>query len=306
MRTPKNLPPLPALRVFECVGRVQSFRKASEELCISQSAVSYHIKTLEDDLGLKMFERHARGISFTPDGATYFGVIRQAFGLVEDSTLALRGSAEPSTVKVSVLPSFAAGWLVQRLARFAAECPHIRVMLDPGLALADLDQGEADVAIRYGRGDWAGVQSELLFTEHLSPVASPELLRRGPAIERPQDVLNHPLLFVSRPYDWELWAEACGVDLSQARCLHLTEYNIVLQAATDGLGVAMGRKFLIAGRLKSGTLVKPLAQDVTPTSLGYWVCLAQQRRSREAQAFAGWLMREARRPLHSRPTTNET
>jgi LysR family transcriptional regulator, glycine cleavage system transcriptional activator len=294
MRPRPNLPSFAALRAFEAVGRLQSFRKASDELCISQSAVSYHIKTLENELGVKVFSRHARGIAFTPEGRNYWDVVCQAFGLVEDGTLALRGSAEPRAVKVSVLPSFATGWLVQRLPRFNAAWPRIRVAIDPRLELADLDRGEADVSIRYGRGDWPEVHSEKLLAERLSPVASPALLRSGPAITQPQDVLNHTLLCVSKPFEWQLWADETGVDLSRARTLQLTEYNIVVQAATDGLGLAMGRQSLISDRLRSASLVQPLDQVVSPASLGYWVCRGRRTPSRETQIFVDWLVDEAR------------
>jgi len=295
MRALPNLPSFAALRTFEVVGRLQSFRKASEELCISQSAVSYHIKTLEDGVRVKLFSRHPRGIAFTPHGKTYWEVVREAFGLVEDATLTLRAPAGPQSVKISVLPSFATGWLVQRLPRFRAAWPLVTVTLDPRLELVDLDGGEADLAIRYGQGDWPGVRSEKLLAERLSPVASPALMRSGPALQRPDDVLKHTLLFVSRPYEWQLWADASGVDLSGARTLQLTEYNIVVQAAVDGLGLAMGRQLLLADRLRSAALVQPLQSDVSPATLGYWICRGR-RSSPQAQLLVEWLQKEARRP----------
>jgi LysR family transcriptional regulator, glycine cleavage system transcriptional activator len=294
MRTPANLPPFPALRAFEAVGRLLSFREASEELCITQSAVSYHIKTLEDDLGLKLFTRHGRGISFTPEGKAYCEVVRQALGLVLEGTTALRRSTNLQTIRVSALPSFAACWLVQRLPKFFALWPRLRVSIDPCLELVDLNAGDADLAIRYGRGDWPGIHSQLLIAEHLAPIASPTLLRSGPPIDRPQDILKHTLLFVRPPSEWQLWAEHIGVDITHARSLQLTEYNIVVQAAADGLGIAMGRKLLVAGRLRAGSLVQPLAESVSPSSWGYWICRAQADRRRATQSFVDWLLQESR------------
>ena len=293
MRNAPNLPSLSALRVFECVGRLQSFRAAGEELCISQSAVSYHIKALEDDLGVKVFERHARGISFTAEGNAYFDLIRESFRMLEDGTIAMRASAAPATLRVSVLPSFAAGWLVQRLARFAEQFPDIELVLDPGLGLADLNRGDADIAIRFGQGGWPDVESELLIAEQLCPVASPLLLAAGPPIHTPQDVLAHSLLVVKRPFEWTRWADHCGVDFSVAHTVQLADYNIVLQAAVEGVGIAMGRRFLVSGRINTGLLTQVFDNWISPASLGYWVCYPQKSRKAAARVFASWLSQEA-------------
>jgi LysR family glycine cleavage system transcriptional activator len=296
MKTLPGLPPLPALRVFECVGRLQSFRAAGEELCISQSAVSYHIKQLEQELGVQLFLRQPRGISFTEPGQRYHELVGRAFRLLHEGTAALRAPAAPARLKVSVLPSFAAGWLVQRLDGFRALHPALEVVLDPGLGLADLERGDADLAVRYGRGDWSDVQCELLLPERLLPVASPALLRHGPAVRVPGDLLGHTLLQVSRPYEWSLWADAMGVDLAGARMLQLTDYNIVLQAAVDGLGVAMGREFLVRGRVDAGMLAPACGAAVAVPLLGYWVCLPRSGVKPQARAFADWMRQRVPRP----------
>jgi LysR family glycine cleavage system transcriptional activator len=300
MRTRANLPPLASLRALEAVGRLLSFRKASEELCISQSAVSYHIKTLEDDIGIKLFSRHARGIAFTPDGEAYWRTVRTAFGLIEEATSGVRPASGAQNVRLSVLPSFATGWLVQRLQEFTEAWPRIHVSIDPRLELADLDNGEADVAIRYGLGNWPEVQCEKLLPERLLLVGSPALLKSGPPICKPQDVLAHTLLYVSRPYEWQLWADANGVDLSGARSLKLTEYNIVMQAVTDGMGLAMGRELLITEKLRSHLLVDPMGQAVSPASLGYWICRGRRAFSPEARILVDWLRTVASAQLHLR------
>ena len=127
MRIPDNLPPLAALRVFEAVGRLRSFRKASEELCISQSAVSYHIKNLEEEVGVKLFNRHARGIAFTTNGESYWSAVRDAFGVIEKATAGIRPPSGVQVVRLSVLPSFATGWLVAPAAflRRVPSCPGV-------------------------------------------------------------------------------------------------------------------------------------------------------------------------------------
>lgn len=293
MKTPSDLPPFPALCAFEAVGRLQSFRLAAEELCISQSAVSYHVKTLEDAAGAQLFERRPRGIAFTPAGQAYWRAVADALRRLRRATAALQPAPGAQTVRLSVLPSFASGWLLPRLAAFQAARPDIHVALDPRLELADLDGGEMDLAIRYGHGRWPGVKSRLLLAEQLAPVASPALLRRGHPIRCPQDVAAHSLLHVSRRDEWEQWAQATGADLADARTQHLTEYGIVLQAAVDGLGVAMGRRLLVADRLAVGQLVAPLPQWVAPPQLGYWLCRGRRAPGKAAQAVMDWLVAAA-------------
>jgi LysR family glycine cleavage system transcriptional activator len=180
MRLSSTLPPLQSLRAFATVARLLSFRRAGEELLITQSAVSHHIRELEQNLGVKLFIRKARGVELTPEGQQYFEFVRQAFDLIASGTSALRRRATKSWVRVSLLPSFAANWLVPRLRRFNEAHPDIELVLDPTLHLTNFAGGEADLAIRYGGGRWNEVESQLLMTESLTPVASPKLLREGP------------------------------------------------------------------------------------------------------------------------------
>jgi LysR family glycine cleavage system transcriptional activator len=285
---------LQALRAFEAVARLSSFRRAGEELLITQSAVSHQIHELEQNLGLKLFVRKARSIELTPQGARYFETVAQAFDLIRDGTINLRRHAKKERVRVSLLPSFAANWLVPRLSRFTGAHPEIDLVLDPTLRLADLGSDEADVAIRYGDGSWSDADCRLLMMERLTPVASPALLARGPKVSAPQDVLRHALLMPLRPYDWEVWAAASGVDLHGARTIQLSDYNIVLQAALDGHGIAMGRLLLVADRLCSGALAQPCAGVVTSPRVGHWLLTPKRLQpTPAATAFMEWLAGEA-------------
>lgn len=289
MRSTPDLPPLHALRAFEAVGRLLSFRRAGEELSISQSAVSHHIRHLEETLGARLFERRARGIALTQAGQRYLETVARAFALIAQGTAELTQTAARRRLRVSLLPSFAANWLVPRLGAFQAAHPDIHIDLDPTLRLADLAAGDADLAIRFGDGNWPGGRAELLMPEHLTPVLSPALAARH-ALRTPEDLLGHTLLFTHRPADWEIWAEDTGLDLGRARILQLTDYNIVLQAALDGQGVAMGRRLLIADRLRAGALVAPYPRTVTPPRTGHWLVTPERRRlSPAARAFVAWI-----------------
>ncbi len=294
MRTSSSLPPLQALRAFEAVGRLLSFRRAGEELLITQSAVSHHIRLLEDALGVRLFVRKPRGVALTPEGSIYLEKTVQAFRLMADATAQLRARARHSRVRVSLLPSFAANWLVARLQQFHALHPDIDLQLDPTLALADFAAGATDLAIRYGDGAWTGAEARLIVAEAVAPVISPRLLREGDGLRRPEDLLRHTLLLTRNPVDWTIWAEAAGLDLSSARTIQLTDYNIAIQAALDGQGVAMGRALLVRELLRSGRLVEPFAPAVTAGRLGHWLVTPKgQSPAPATRIFIDWLMRQA-------------
>jgi len=293
MRSSRLLPSLPALRAFAAVGRLGSFRRAGEELLITQSAVSHHIRVLETALGLRLFERHARSISLTPAGERYLDRVSVAFAIIEEATEAATAANGRQRVVVSLLPSFAATWLLPRLAQFRSEHPMIDLVLDPTLRLVDLAAGEADLAIRYGDGIGSGCAAELLMSEDLAPVVSPAFAARA-GIADPSDVLGHLWLQTRSNVDWNIWEEATGIDGSQAQQLALADYNIVLQAAIDGQGIAMGRLRQIASKIDSGALVVACMPVVASLGVGHWLLLPERRGlSQPAQIFATWLRKEA-------------
>jgi LysR family glycine cleavage system transcriptional activator len=306
VRTSTSLPPLQALRAFDAVARLLSFRRAGEELLITQSAVSHHIARLERELGAKLFDRSGRGITLTPVGALYAERIRDAFATIAEGTAELRSHLSRQRVRLSVLPSFAANWLLPRLARFADEHPDIDLELEPTLKLVDISAGEADLAVRYGKGDWSGVTARLLLLERLTPVASPALLQGGPPIRTPADLIGHRLLLSARPLDWEAYAQEVGINLRSARTLQLTDYNIVIQAALDGQGVAIGRLMLLADRLRSGALVTLCPGSVTSPLASHWLLEPRGRQpSAASNEVARWLVREAANDIR-RDSTSQT
>jgi LysR family glycine cleavage system transcriptional activator len=295
MRSSSTLPPLQTLRAFEAVARLLSFRRAGEELLITQSAVSHHIAELERNVGRKLFTRKPRTIELTIEGERYFETVQDAFALLASGTIDIRGQTSKAQVRVSLLPSFAANWLVPRLGRFGHAHPEIDLVLDPTLRLASLMDDEADIAIRYGDGQWDGVESRLLMAERLAPVISPALLRDGIKLAEPDDLLGHTLLFALRAYEWRVWAEAYGVDITAARKTRLTDYNVILQAALNGQGVAIGRLLLIGGHLRAGALVCPFPKIVTSHRVGHWLVMPKRSRTTAAtNAVVDWLATEAK------------
>ncbi|MCO6179780.1 transcriptional regulator GcvA [Ciceribacter sp. RN22] len=302
MRASAVMPPLQALRAFEAVGRLLSFRRAGEELLITQSAVSHHIRQIEEMLGVRLFVRKAKSIELTPEGAAYLERTTEAFAIIASATAETRRQAGRQTVRVSVLPSFAANWLVSRLPHFMLQHPEIDVELEPTLRLTNFASDDVDLAIRFGAGPWGDVRAERLMNEELSPVVSPSLFGDGSGFAEPADLLSHTLLDSMNPLGWELWFGEVGVDFRRARVLQLTDYNIALQAALNGQGVAIGRLLLIGDHLATGRLVQPFATIVRSEKTAYWLVTPEQRPlSPAAETFASWLRNEAASAHTGRP-----
>lgn len=297
MRSTRSLPALVSLRAFEAAARRLSFSLAAQELFVTQSAISHHIQRLESELGVALFERRTRAVALTPAGQTYFDQVHAAFELLRQGTDAIRAPTQARiTLKVGLLASFATRWLAPRLPGFATAHPGIDLQLQPDIGLADVAGGEVDVAIRYGRGVWPGVTSRLLMTERLSVVCAPALIAGRKRPRTPDDLLRHPLLtsHAKQPFEWDAWARHYGMDLGRAQTVRLHDYNIVVEAALAGQGLAMGRHRLIASHLASGALVPALPDAVLEDSrIGWWFVAPRGALSPAAKALQDWLRETA-------------
>lgn len=297
MRSNRSLPALVSLRAFEAAARRLSFSLAGEELFVTQSAISHHIQRLEAELGVTLFERRTRAVALTPAGQAYYERVHAAFELLRQGTETIRAPAVArDTLRVGLLASFATRWLAPRLPDFAASHPDIDLQLLSAIGLADVAAGEVDVAIRYGRGTWPGVRSRRLMPERLSVVCAPALVagRRRP--RAPADLLRYPLLVshAQLPFEWDAWARQHGLDLSRAQTVHLHDYNIVVEAALAGQGMAMGRHRLIATQLASGALVEALPDTaLDDPRIGWWFVGPRGKSGAAAQAFQAWLTQAA-------------
>ncbi|CUI44414.1 transcriptional regulator GcvA [Achromobacter kerstersii] len=297
MRSTRSLPALVSLRAFEAAARRLSFSLAAQELFVTQSAISHHIQRLERELGLALFERRTRAVALTPAGQAYFDHVHAAFELLRQGTDAIRAPAVArTTLTVGLLASFATRWLAPRLPAFAAAHPDIDLQLQPDISLADVAGGDVDVAIRYGRGVWPGVKSRLLMTERLSVVCAPSLVAGRKRPRTPDDLLRHPLLtsHAKQPFEWDAWARRYGMDLGRAQTVRLHDYNIVVEAALAGQGLAMGRHRLIAPHLASGALVQALPDAVLEDArIGWWFVAPRGALTPAAQMLHDWLKQAA-------------
>ncbi|AZC23063.1 transcriptional regulator GcvA [Pseudomonas sessilinigenes] len=287
MDMPKHLPPLLALRAFEAVARHLSFIKAAHELCVSQSAVSHQVHKLEDYLGQSLFVRRTRAIDLTAVGAAYYQQIRPALEQIALATQELLAPSTRQVLRVGLLASFATLWLAPRLTDFSRRHPEIQLELQPAIELANVAGAEVDLAIRYGKGPWPKVHATRFLAEQLSPVCSPEL--------KATTLAQAPLLMSRshQPFEWDDWSARYGVNLAPHPQVMLHDYNIVVEAAVAGQGIAMGRRQLIQRHLAQGSLVDAFDLPALESQIGYWLVSAEDRLNPAAQCFAQWLSGQA-------------
>jgi LysR family transcriptional regulator, glycine cleavage system transcriptional activator len=271
------LPSLNGLRAFEAAARSLSFTQAAAELNVTQTAISHQIRRLEDQLGLKLFIRRNRALALTREAQEYLPSIRSAFEDLRRATERLRRTGPEGRLTVSTTASLATKWLVSRVAAFQDANPNLEVRITTSARLVDFRRDEVDLAVRYGRGHWPGLRAHWLMAEHVFPVCAPRLLHGPEPLNQPADLARHTLLHatVSRD-DWRLWLTAAGLPFSIAarRGLTFDEAFLAIQAAVEGLGVALGRLHLVEADIAAGRLVAPF-DTVLPQDAGYYVVAPQ-------------------------------
>ena len=286
-----RLPSLNGLRAFEAAARHLSFTLAAQELNVTQTAISHQIRRLEEELGLKLFIRQSRSLALTPEATDYLPGIRAAFQDLRTATDRLLRKDDDRVLTISTLTSLAVKWLLPRLSSFQEKHPDIDVRITTSTELVDFRTSNVDAAIRYGQGRWPGLDAEWLMAEHLFPVCSPKLLTGDRALRQPEDLAHATLLHTSSTIDdWRLWLTAAGLPahLSQNRGLTFDLAFMTIQAAIDGLGVAMGHTAYVADDVANGRLVVPF--NVSMPSAGYYFVTPQDRPTTpKLNLFRDWL-----------------
>jgi LysR family glycine cleavage system transcriptional activator len=289
----RRLPPLNAVRAFEAAARHGSFVTAAEELYVTPGAISQQVKALEAWLGRPLFRRLHRGVALNAAGTAY---LEKLGGVLDELAAASQEIARRTQVlRITALPAFAERWLMPRLGRFQALHPKVEIALSADDRLVDLDRDSVDLWLCYGTGEHPDCQVERLFGEILFPVCAPALLDRGPALEYPRDLVHHTLLHDAHwRDDWRRWLAAAGVtDVDPTRGPSFTLYAMVIQAALDGLGVALAHEALIADDLAAGRLVAPFALRLPAGQAYYLVSPPKAVKRPDAMAFRAWLRQEA-------------
>lgn len=289
-----SLPPLAAIRVFEAAARHESFTRAAAELGMTQAAVSYQVKVLEERLGEPLFRRAGGRVVLSEAGRRLAGPVGAAFDSLRDAFARAREEAS-GTLTISTVQTFATHWLVPRLGGFRQERPNIAVALATEARLVDFAREEIDVGFRSGLGTWPGLVSHLMMRITFTPMLAPALIERHGMPQSPADLLGMPLIGVNDPW-WTTWFREAGVpdvDLRGRTDVRLGSQQLEGSAAMAGQGVAILSPAFFRQELESGRLVQPfpLACD---DGHAYWLVYPEGRRNvAKIKAFREWACREA-------------
>ena len=305
----ENLP-FSALRVFECAARHLSFKRAAEELYITPAAVSEQIKTLEHLLGIKLFNRHSRGISLTDEAKAGLPALTRGFDSIIESVELIRGASKESKLTVWMAPSFASKWFIPRLHRFSEKYPDIDLDIsaspkmvdsaasDKTIPVENFRRDNVDIAIRFGKGDYPGCRVDKLFSVSAIPLCSPALMQGKHPLRTPEDLRFHTLLHDDTKYegrpDWKTWLANAGVtDIDANRGLHFNHGNLAINAAIDGQGVVLTMKALASGDIAAGRLITPFNIAIPLESAYYLITLEEFIEHPNNRAFREWIIEEA-------------
>jgi LysR family transcriptional regulator, glycine cleavage system transcriptional activator len=297
-----ELPPLNAIRAFEAAARRGSFVEAAKDLHVTHWAIGKQIKHLEDWLGVPLFDRRTRGVALTDHGADLLSDVSAALARLTSAAGRLRGPRSArrvsGIVRVNVLSSFALRWLLPRLSRFQEAYASVEVKISTTSRKLRYVGSAFDIGIRVGAEHGSGIQCERLMPDRRLPVCSPAILRDRP-VETAQDLRRHVLLHSTTTRSaWPQWFSAAGVSgLAPVRHLELDHVYLQLEAAVDGLGVALGSLHLIEADIAAGRLVCPIAAPELRADDYQLVIRDDRLRDPAIKAFRGWILAAAKEPL---------
>jgi len=286
----RRLPPLHALAVFEAAARHNSFSKAAEELCVTHSAVSHQIKQLEEHLGVRMFVRLARAVALTNEGRRFLIEVQAALESLEAASLSISRNERARTLRVNVLQPFAGNWLVERLEAFLQDHPEIDLELEATQREDARALDEVDISVRYGKGEWKGIDFVKLLNVDLFPVCSPAYLKKLGGVKRPED-LSRAVLLRHSMEPWETWFRAIGLPSVPTTMGPLfSDARIMLDAAASGHGVALARSVLAEKDIQAERLVRLFDVTVPAPGAYYALFMPGSRARPEVEAFISWLV----------------
>lgn len=309
----RTLPPLNALRAFEAAARNLSVTKAAAELGVTPSAVSHHIKTLEDHFHVKFFRPVRRKLELTDVGRQFLPGLSMGFDQLASSVDALRARDTHAKLTVGTAGSFAGKWLVPRLSDLNRHYPDLEVRVAAAPLLVDatedaLESGDVDIVIRFGPGHYPGFEVHPLMPEEVFPVCSPDLIDGDHPLISPSDLVHQVLIhdegymhyaqegirFKTTFPDWNMWYQAAGIgSLPTEHGPRFSTSALAIQAAVDGQGVALGRSVLVRDDLAAGRLVKPFELSISNVFAYYCISLESSDDKPELAAFRNWLIRTA-------------
>jgi LysR family glycine cleavage system transcriptional activator len=308
----RRLPPLNSLRAFEIAARHLSFSLAAAELNVTQSAISRQIKGLEDYLGMPLFRRLPRSLELTEQGRRFAAPLHEAFEQLQRATETVLNEHRSTTLNINVLPTLAMKWLIPRLLHFTAANPNIEVRMVTSIRPVDFRVEEIDAAIRVGPAlkrqkkgtspidlvmtrDWLDVRALPILPDALVPVCAPSLLKVGPPIYQPADLLHYTLIHnATREKGWPFWLQMMGVDDMQINhCIAYGHFFMAIQAAIEGKGIALVPSVLIEDDLRSGSLLSLFENKQVETGSYYLLGRESDWHNTKIERFREWLLKEA-------------
>ncbi len=291
----KTLPPLNWLRAFEVSARCLNFTHAAEELFLTQGAVSQQIRQLENHLGVALFKRLPRGLGLTEEGQAYLPVVQDAITRLAVGTNEIFGQHKRRPIKVRGSLAFFVHWLAPKLAGFSQAHPHVDIRYISNIWVKELD-GEDDMEIRWGHGQWPGLVSQRLTWDTLFPVCSPDLMARSP-LTVPADVSHHSLLHVlGYEEGWGYWLNMVGADtVDSSTGMQFDTLISTLRMAELGQGIALARSSMVEEMLQDGRLVEPFSQRIEASESFYLVRGSGAEQHPDAVMFSTWLVEQAHR-----------
>jgi len=293
-----KLPPLKSLVAFEASARHLSLTLAAKELGISREAVSRHVRVLEEHLGIKLFDRLHRAVALTSSGKKFQSVVQSSLENIACVTGEIRRPSRSFRITVSSTIAIASFWLTPRLARFRTKHPNIEIHVAISDTPQDLMADGIDVGLRYGNGNWRGLNALRLLDINSFPVCSPAYLKNAAPVSAPGDLLNHSLINLDgAPHvseDWRWWLKGHDVSVPKTfKTLGFDSYDNVIQAALEGHGVALGFSGLVTDLITKGRLLRPIESELTRGLAVYLVIPSSIKPAPKVQEFIDWILDEA-------------
>jgi DNA-binding transcriptional LysR family regulator len=284
---------LTQLRAFAAVARHKSFKLAGEELHVTQSALSHHVRHLERELGISLLKRLHRRIELTPEGLALYESCRLPFEALATAVREARHQGDSESLTVSVAPYFSARWLTPRLGRLWSRHPELNLQLRHSYQPADFLQDNVGAGISWGHGSWSNVESVLLVPGTLTAVCSPSTRAKLPTHLRPQHLLKHRLFYEFEPAHWSAWFRASGVQ-DECSAVQIDDSHSLRGAVMEGQGIGLFFKGLMQEDLRSGQLIQLLDVEVD-SGCGYYLVRPKDRPvGKKLEAFTSWILDEAR------------
>jgi LysR family glycine cleavage system transcriptional activator len=287
----RKLPPLNSLKSFEAAGRLLSFTLAAQELNVTQAAISHQIKVIEDFLGVSLFYRLPRKLALTEQGKKLLPEVSDAFDHLTSAIRTVSKDPTNNQLSVRLAPSFAAKWLSPKLKYFWLQYPEVDLCLFHAHSAVDFNRESIDIAVTYGKGNWPGVVSEKILSLDFSPVCAPSFLTNDKPLSDVNNLRYYTLLHDANYECWTEWLKLAGVsDIPSNKGTTIDDTNVLIQAAVDGQGVALGSTTFVEDHIEAGRLVKPF--DITLVNdFAYYIVYPESHLDNPAVcAFRNWLL----------------